>query len=166
MLRISKSWTVLILAKSGQFEFVVEFYAILGDFGQFWAIFAKKRKIGHVFLQNPPKIAPNRPESPIFYYITTNSNLSDLANIKSARVFEFLAIFGDFLACLSRNFARKWPALSNSVQYIIYPIFYILYTYYKLHSTYHISYAMYYILFKHALFYRLCYCVIHTPRMN
>ena len=57
MLQISKSWTVLILAKSDQFEFVVEFYAILGNFGRFSQ---KNEKSVMFFLQNPPKIAQNR----------------------------------------------------------------------------------------------------------
>ena len=49
MHRFSKSWSVLISAKSGQFEFVVRLYAILGDFLRFWAIFAKLQKIGSIF---------------------------------------------------------------------------------------------------------------------
>ena len=71
----SKSWSVLISAKSGQFEFVVRLYAILGDFWRFWAIFAKKRKIDYFFLQNPPKIAPNRRFSTIWRRIQIGQTL-------------------------------------------------------------------------------------------
>ena len=46
----SKSWSVLISAKSGQFEFAVRFNAILGDFVRFSQ---KNEKIDHVFFAKP-----------------------------------------------------------------------------------------------------------------
>ena len=85
----SKSWSVLISAKSGQFEFVVRFYAILGDFGRFI------QKIDHVFFAKP---ALNRPKSPILSSFTTNSEWQESENTKIDQLFENPFTYGDLAA--------------------------------------------------------------------
>ena len=91
----SKSWSVLISAKSGQFEFVVRFYAILGDFGRFSQ---KNEKSTIFFLQNPPKIAPNRRFSTILRRIRICLTLLISKVPEFLNFWQFSAIF--WLVCL------------------------------------------------------------------
>ena len=97
---ISKSWAVLILAKSGQFKFIVEIGTILGDFGRFWAIFEKLQKIGSIFFANFV-FWPSKNHRTL--WIRTNSNWHDLADIKTAQLFEIHFINGDLAAIWKMN---------------------------------------------------------------
>ena len=76
--------------KSGQFEFVVEFYAILGDFGRFSQ---KNEKSVMFFLQNPPKIAQNCWFCLRSWRIRKGKNLRILKMVKILNFEVYLAIW-------------------------------------------------------------------------
>ena len=100
MLRISKSWTVLISGRSCQFEFV-QIHKVRWFLDGQKTKFAKK--IDPIFC-NFSKIAQNRPKSPKIVPISTmNLNWPDFANIKTAQLFEIHFINGDLAAIWKMN---------------------------------------------------------------